>query len=81
MVTVSGIVTRPYRAPVESGLQSALNRCTVRPVLRPKCTGTERARTIVLFCSTLLLKPLVHEKFLACLILLDSICLIMLYKS
>jgi hypothetical protein len=30
--TASGIVTlceRPYSAPVESGLQSALNRCTI----------------------------------------------------
>jgi hypothetical protein len=32
IVTASGIVTRPYSAPVESGLQSALNRCTVRPL-------------------------------------------------
>jgi len=34
IITVSGIVTvckRPYSMPVESGLQSALNRCTVRP--------------------------------------------------
>jgi hypothetical protein len=32
IVTASGIVTRPYSAPVESGLQSALNRCNVRPL-------------------------------------------------
>ena len=34
IITVSGIVTlckRPYSTPVESGLQSALNRYTVRP--------------------------------------------------
>jgi len=34
MITASGIVTlskRPYSMPVESGLQSALNRHTVRP--------------------------------------------------
>jgi hypothetical protein len=30
--TASGIVTRPYSAPVESGLKSALNRCTARPL-------------------------------------------------
>ena len=29
MPTVSGIVTLPYRALIESGLQSALNQCTV----------------------------------------------------
>ena len=28
MSTVSGIVTLPYRALIESGLQSALNQCT-----------------------------------------------------
>ena len=34
IITASGIVTlcdRPYSVPVESGLQSALNRHTVRP--------------------------------------------------
>jgi len=34
IITASGIVTickRPYSTPVESGLQSAINRCTVRP--------------------------------------------------
>jgi len=34
IITVSGIITlckRPYSMPVESGLQSALNRYTVRP--------------------------------------------------
>ena len=34
IITASGIVTlckRPYSMPVESGLQSALNRHTVRP--------------------------------------------------
>ena len=34
IITASGIVTfckRPYRTPVEGGLQSALNRHTVRP--------------------------------------------------
>jgi len=35
IITASGIVTlcqRPYSTPVESGLQSALNRQTVRPL-------------------------------------------------
>jgi hypothetical protein len=35
IVTASGIVTlctRPYSAPVESRLQSALNQCTVQPL-------------------------------------------------
>jgi len=34
IITASGIVTlckQPYSTPVESGLQSALNWCTVRP--------------------------------------------------
>ena len=34
IITASGIVTpckRPYSMPIESGLQSALNRLTVRP--------------------------------------------------
>jgi hypothetical protein len=34
--TASGIVTlcrRPYSAPVESELQSALNRCTAQPLI------------------------------------------------
>ena len=34
IITASGIVTlckQPYSMPVESGLQSALNQCTVRP--------------------------------------------------
>ena len=34
IITAPGIVTlckRPYSTPVESGLQSALNRCTVQP--------------------------------------------------
>jgi hypothetical protein len=38
IVTASGIVTlckRPYSAPVESGMQSALNLCTVRRVTIP----------------------------------------------
>jgi hypothetical protein len=32
IVTSSGIVTRPCSAPVGSGMQSALNRCPVRPL-------------------------------------------------
>ena len=35
IITAPGIVTlcnRPYSTPVESRLQSALNRCTVRPI-------------------------------------------------
>jgi len=53
----------------------------IGPVLRPRCFGTARAGTQLLFYSILLLKPLVHEKFPAYLILLDSICLIVLYKT
>ena len=30
IVTASGIVSQPFSAPVEGGLQSALNRCTER---------------------------------------------------
>jgi hypothetical protein len=38
IVTASGIVTlckQPYSVPVESGLESALNRCTVQRVTIP----------------------------------------------
>ena len=43
IITASGIVTlckRPYSVPVESGLQSALNRHTVRPFT--DCYDTSR---------------------------------------
>jgi len=53
----------------------------IGPVLKPRCIGTESAGTQLLFYSILLLKPLVHETFPAYLVLLDSICLIMLYKT